>query len=274
MLPFPDDYYTVNDPAPPPAGGSTSRRAAMPANAGDVHIDAEPYNLNDGFSPGQSIVVKVPGLDTPEALASTDPVRPQPTSAATADDDAPVVVIDATTGERWPIWVELDSNAEHARRDRAADPPGGATSPPGTATSSPCATSRTRPATRSRAPEGFRYYRDDLPSKRVGRSTTSAIASRRSSTRCATPTSSAPTSTSLGLHGRQRREHRRAHAHMRDDAFAPARRHDLADNVVQGNAPAFTVDVGQNFQTTPAARCPGREHGPAGHRARSRSPAT
>ena len=32
-------------------------------------------------------------------------------SASTRRPDAPVVVIDATTGERWPIWIEIDSNA-------------------------------------------------------------------------------------------------------------------------------------------------------------------
>ena len=47
-------------------------------------IDAAPYNLNDGFSPGQAIVVRVPGLDTPEALAATNPVAARPTSAATS----------------------------------------------------------------------------------------------------------------------------------------------------------------------------------------------
>ena len=30
--------------------------------------------------------------------------------------DAPVVVIDTKTGERWPIWVEIDSNASTPER--------------------------------------------------------------------------------------------------------------------------------------------------------------
>src|SRR4029077_17426721 len=64
LLPFPDDYYTAPD-----ASTATGKRidfhaASMPANAGGTHIDPGPYLRNDGFSPGQGIVLKVPGLDT------------------------------------------------------------------------------------------------------------------------------------------------------------------------------------------------------------------
>ncbi len=75
MLPFPDNFHTVADET-----STTGRRvafddAAMPTNSGGTEIDAAPYNLNDGFSPGQTTLVRVPGLDTPEAFAATDPVR-------------------------------------------------------------------------------------------------------------------------------------------------------------------------------------------------------
>ena len=74
MLPFPDDYYTVNDNSTDTGRRIDFQTDATPANAGGVHIDGQPYNGNDGFSPGQSIVVRVPGLDNPDALAATDPV--------------------------------------------------------------------------------------------------------------------------------------------------------------------------------------------------------
>ena len=32
------------------------------------------------------------------------------------DRNTPVVVIDAKTGKRWPIWVEIDSNASTPAR--------------------------------------------------------------------------------------------------------------------------------------------------------------
>ena len=74
LLPFPDDYYTVADP-----DHGTGRRVDLQyrGDAGEpagTHIDAPPYDLNDGFSPGQSIVLKVPGLDSAEALAATGAV--------------------------------------------------------------------------------------------------------------------------------------------------------------------------------------------------------
>ena len=84
--------------------------AAMPANVFDVHIDAAPYDLNDGFSPGQAIVLRVPGLDNPAALAKTGAV-PINHLGRYRGPGQPVVVIDAKTGKRWPIWVEIDSNA-------------------------------------------------------------------------------------------------------------------------------------------------------------------
>ena len=110
MLPFPDDFYTAKD-----ASTNTGRRLAfksdaMPANASQVHIDPTPYARNDGFSPGQAIVLRVPGLDNPTALTNTNAVPINHLGRYT-DRNTPVVVIDTATGKRWPIWVEIDSNA-------------------------------------------------------------------------------------------------------------------------------------------------------------------
>ena len=126
-------------------------------------MDGQPYNGNDGFSPGQSIVVRVPGLDNPEALAATDPVGLADLGRY-SDDDAPVVVIDATTGERWPIWAEIDSNASTPEETALLIHP----------SENFASGHRYIVALRNlkdsagdtlSAPEGFRYYRDDLPSK-------------------------------------------------------------------------------------------------------------
>jgi hypothetical protein len=61
LLPFPDDYNTVADPSTRTGRRVALKTAAMPANVGGTRVDAAPYDLNDGFSPGQSIVLKVPG---------------------------------------------------------------------------------------------------------------------------------------------------------------------------------------------------------------------
>ena len=161
LLPFPNDYYTTR------ADTRTGRRvalqtASMPANRNGVHLDAADYNYSDGFSAGQEIVTKVPGLDTPRALRRTGAVRV--TNLGTYDRrDAPIVVLDADTGRRWPIFSEVDVNppdpadrtliirpavnfhANHRyivvlRHLRRAD------------------------GSRIRASGAFRYYRDDIPS--------------------------------------------------------------------------------------------------------------
>jgi hypothetical protein len=110
LLPFPNDLFTRADPTSATGLRVDLPQAAMPANTNGVQIDAAPYDRSDGFSPGSSIVVRVPGLDNQAAFDQTDPVRLTDMSRAFAPD-APIVVIDAATGERALIWAELDSNA-------------------------------------------------------------------------------------------------------------------------------------------------------------------
>ena len=81
----------------------------MPANTDGVHIDPTDMDRADGFSPGNEIIVKVPQVSTQQAFDNsglvpiTDPDR-------YADTNQAVVVIDTTTGDRWPIFAELDPN--------------------------------------------------------------------------------------------------------------------------------------------------------------------
>src|SRR5688500_17286907 len=74
LLPFPNDYYTVRDRSTPTNRRLNLQTPAMPSNAAGAHIAASPYNATDGFSPGQPIVVRVPGLDNPAALSETGAV--------------------------------------------------------------------------------------------------------------------------------------------------------------------------------------------------------
>ena len=110
LFPYPNDYYTVTD-----SSTDTGKRLALapdatPVNASDVHVNPAEINTSDGFSPGAPVVTRVPGMDTPAAFANTAPV-PITKMGEYADADAPIVVIDAATGERQLIWTELDSNA-------------------------------------------------------------------------------------------------------------------------------------------------------------------
>ena len=82
---------------------------SMPRNSSGLLIDPSEYNRSDGFSPGQLIVTKVPGLDTPEAFRRTGAV-PVTDLARSFDRGQPIVVINARTHRRHLIWSELDSN--------------------------------------------------------------------------------------------------------------------------------------------------------------------
>jgi hypothetical protein len=113
LLPFPSNAYTKADRSTKTKRRLDLKQADMPRNAKGKAIDAKPYNAFDGFSPGSAILAKVKGLDTPQALAKTDPVGLEDLSRYT-QKNAPVLVIDEKTGKRWQIWVEIDSNATTA----------------------------------------------------------------------------------------------------------------------------------------------------------------
>jgi hypothetical protein len=254
LMPFPDDYYTVKD-----ASSATGRRvnltdAGMPTNKDGTPIAAAPYNLNDGFSPGQVITLRVPGLDTPQALANTNPL---PLSDLSRNEDQtskePIVVIDATTGKRTPIWVELDSNAG---------------TPASTALLIHGATQfesghRYIVAMRKlkdaagqtlAAPEGFRYYRDQLPSKEAAikgqskRFENIFRALRKQKIKRANLYLAWDFTVASDENIAQRM------LHIRDDAFAQLGDNNLADGVVEGTTPSFTVDTVDTNPDTEIAR--------------------
>ena len=107
MLPFPSNHFLVDDPAT-----DTGRRVAFPegsapANADGTRVELTEWNRNDGFSPNTPILTYVPGID---AEASNLP--PWTDLEASLADETPVVLIDADTGERVPLWAELDAKAD------------------------------------------------------------------------------------------------------------------------------------------------------------------
>nr|WP_202455022.1 hypothetical protein [Streptomyces sp. SID8367] len=106
LLPFPNDWYTRTD-----AGMPTGRRVAftsdmLPRGAAAPAVDPTAWNRSDGFSPGSALLVQVPGLDL-----TTTGAAPLTDIGSSLDRDAPIVLLDTTTGERWPYWAELDANA-------------------------------------------------------------------------------------------------------------------------------------------------------------------
>jgi hypothetical protein len=116
LQPWPNDYFTVADPSTDTGRRLDLNPLAMPRNVSNNPIRPEEWNRNDGFSPGQKIVTKVPGLETPQAFQKTGAV-PLTDIERTYDPAQPVVVLNADTRQRHLIWSELDANP--------ADPAGG-----------------------------------------------------------------------------------------------------------------------------------------------------
>jgi hypothetical protein len=253
LMPFPDDYYTVKD-----GSTATGRRLAlhdggMPQNARGVPITAQPYNASDGFSPGQTIVLRVPGLDTPQAFSRTNPIPLNDLSRNETSEGEktkePIVVIDATSRERVPIWVELDSNSSSAADTTLLIHP---------ATNFESghryivAMRKLRDAAGNKlpAPEGFRYFRDDLPSNeqaindqrkrfdKIFRTLRGAKIKRANLYLAWDFTVASDQNIAERL------------LHIRDDAFAQLGDTNLADVVVQGSSPSFAVTSVENL--TPA----------------------
>lgn len=110
LLPWPSDEFTKRDRTTDTGRRLNLPRAAMPANKGGVRIDPTDMNRADGFSPGSMIIVKVPGLDNEQALQRSH-LPSLRNLAASLARRSPVVVFNARTGKRHPVWAELDSNA-------------------------------------------------------------------------------------------------------------------------------------------------------------------
>jgi cephalosporin-C deacetylase-like acetyl esterase len=129
LFPFPSDHFTVaaapgspqaKNEADPELGGTGKRVnfniLAMPRNIAGKPIDPREWNRNDGFSPGAMVMTYVPNLGTVKDAQgnATGPVTgavPLTALDRYEDENAPIVVIDADTGERHPVWAEIDLNA-------------------------------------------------------------------------------------------------------------------------------------------------------------------
>ncbi len=121
LQPFANDYYTEDDASTPTGKQLNLNPASTPINSGNAtpeNLSVTDINRADGFSPGNLIVLKVPGLDTPTAFDNSGLVGLDDESKY-MDADQALLLIDAETGERHPVYAELDSNPT------SVDPVGG-----------------------------------------------------------------------------------------------------------------------------------------------------
>jgi hypothetical protein len=239
MLPFPNDYFTRRDPSSPTGRRIDFENEGMPTNVLGQPIQAAPYNASDGFSQGATILLKVPGIETTADVRATGAV-PINHIGRYRRSNAPVVVIDAYTGRRWPIWVEIDSNAaDPAKRLLEIHPAVNFAS--GHRYVVALRNLRNAAGERIEAPTAFRYYRDRVRSKQP------EVEARRKHfeeifkdlRKAGIDRDELYLAWDFTV-ASDRNNYRRALA-MRDASFAELGDTDLSDLVPQGGAPSFQV---------------------------------
>jgi hypothetical protein len=111
LLPFPSNVaHTKTDKTSATGRRVALTKAELPANAQGVRIDPTEWNRNDGFSPGQPIVVHVPSLKTQSDFLNSK-IVPSDDLARYADGRQPLLLLDEKTGTRAIVWGELEANA-------------------------------------------------------------------------------------------------------------------------------------------------------------------
>lgn len=106
VLPFPSDALTVDDGTSPTLRRVAFPEQGLPTNSSGVAIDPAAWNLADGFSANSPILTWIAGLDPAASnLPSWTDLQ------ASFASDAPVVLVDTATGDRVPLWAEVDVDA-------------------------------------------------------------------------------------------------------------------------------------------------------------------
>jgi hypothetical protein len=259
LYPFPNDHFTVADPTTPTGRRINFNVQSMPANREGVPILPAEYNRADGFSPGSLLITRIDGIESEEALEQTGAV-PIDDLGQWDDPDQPVVVIDAETGERHPVWAEIDSNpADPAERTLLIRPQRnfleGHRYIVGLRNLKNAAG---RPIEASRA---FQLYRDSImtsdPAVESRRAKMEDILDRleaagleRSELNLAWDFTIA---SAESIAGRM--------LSIRDEAFAGLGDTNLADMVVQGSSPTFSITSTEDFTEADNARIARRVEG-------------
>ncbi|MGA7434365.1 MAG: hypothetical protein WBW44_01960, partial [Solirubrobacterales bacterium] len=273
LQPFANDYYTKS--ASTPTGKQLDLNpASTPINSGNAspnNLSVTDINRADGFSPGNLITLKIPGLDTPAAFNNSGLVGLADISQY-EDPNQALIVIDAETGERQAIWSELDSNPTSVDPSGAGD--GGINVDPGNTED---VNLIIRPAKNFDfgkryivalrnlkdqanatipAPVAFEVYRDNLPTQQqivedrrphmesVIDDVVNKASVDRSSLYMAWDFTVASEESVTG----------RA-VEIRDDAFSRLGDDNLADRVIAGSAPDIDVLAFCDLSDTGAAAC-------------------
>ena len=114
MLPYPNDWFTKDDPTSETGRRLDLNQLAMPRNVEGKPIETQEWNRSDGFSAGAQILTYVPGMTMNDDLVPSG--LPPITDLGMNDDpkNLGVVLLDTATGKRWPVWAEIDQYTSSA----------------------------------------------------------------------------------------------------------------------------------------------------------------
>jgi len=105
LFPWPNNHFTVADSSTATGLRVNLDPASMPRNSAGKPLVPTEWNRNDGFSLNQHIIARVENLD----LVQTD--APLLTNIQRSlDNDSPILLLNATTGQRHLIFAEIDAN--------------------------------------------------------------------------------------------------------------------------------------------------------------------
>jgi len=107
LLPWPNNHFTTRQ-----SGSATGLRLDLSASMFPKNTSGRPafpadLNRSDGFSPGPQVMTYVKGLDLDRSGA-----MPVTDIGGYARGDQPILLLDARTGRRQPIWAEMDTNPD------------------------------------------------------------------------------------------------------------------------------------------------------------------
>jgi hypothetical protein len=250
LLPYPDNRLTKADKASVTGLHVNLPSSAMPVNIKGARVAPGPYDRSDGFSPGSTIIIHVPGVDSAAALKRTGAVPLTDMSRYRAKR-APIVVIDQATGARQLVWAEIDANAKTpATTDLLIHP--GKNLTEGHTYIVALRFLKTAQGKAIKSPAWFAHLRDGAKlhgALKAQRARYHGIFRSLKKAKIATDASlyeawSFTVASRQALTGRM--------LAIRNQAFSQLGDSNLADSVVQGSAPSFTVSA-----TTPVTSATG-----------------
>ena len=101
-FPFPSDLFTVADGAAVTGLRVRLPGSVLPVYDEGVRLRTGPYDASDGFSPGSTLIVHVPGLDNQQALQRTGAAGLLDIGQSMAPGQ-PIVVVDEQTGQSTDV---------------------------------------------------------------------------------------------------------------------------------------------------------------------------